>query len=731
MIAIIRFGLVFAGVLLVSLCGKASPPATPTPTLAPSQSAAPTRPAIRTPRPTTTQTPGVTIVPTLTPAPSAAPYQGPVDSPNLSQAGGDELWVIQPDGGNARRITGGAGLWNFEWSPVQDLLAVTKWEHAGNQAAIEVYDSAGTLKTRIPTTGYTWLWWSPDGALLAYTSMPESGVMAVSVADPSSGQTREVARTDAGPGWIQPVGFLNDGRLLATLHAQAGGWEQFMAYPVQGGAPQELGGNSPNQYVSASAISPDGATLAYSATDPDLPPCEGQDQGGGNMVALIDVATNTSRRLAIDGCGFISLAWSDDGSKLAAGSLDGLYVADVAAGTAVRLTEGRTLVGGFTADHRVLFQKLSCWGCDGPAYGPFAIPETGGDAEQLADRGNVDVSPRSGRLLVTADDLREITAGGAHVIAVPQWGKDFRGGAWSPDESLVAVHIGTSVGITVSHVDATGRLIGAPEYSQSWGVFSPDRQWIAAQNQSGSVTLTRASDGASVPLEGVNVVVAWLPDSEHLLVAQMDGQPTSWYEADTSGNLRFIVQTSDVSIWDGALSPDGTKYLTPSLPLGSTVIVDMATGVLTRYPGGGDSYAWADDFVHFTYVSGSDVYVSDTVTGTARQITFSAGNEWAPSMSPDGSLLAYGSQGGLTITDISGPVPRQVFTLSGEFYMGVGDWSPDGTKYAVPGSSENGAGVFIIAADGSSATRITEGFVSKVDWRADGTLILVTEQGGL
>jgi Tol biopolymer transport system component len=123
--------------------------------------------------------------------------------------------------------------------------------------------------------------------------------------------------------------------------------------------------------------------------------------------------------------------------------------------------------------------------------------------------------------------------------------------------------------------------------------------------------------------------------------------------------------------------------------------------------------------------------VASDGSGPPRMLTDEAGGADDPTWSPDGSRVAYASvQDGrimLMAADGSDPVPLT---------DGPGDaepaWSPDGTRIVFSSDRSGDRELYVIAADGGEATRLTDSpdFDGQPTWSPDGTMIAFTTDRG-
>jgi TolB protein len=96
----------------------------------------------------------------------------------------------------------------------------------------------------------------------------------------------------------------------------------------------------------------------------------------------------------------------------------------------------------------------------------------------------------------------------------------------------------------------------------------------------------------------------------------------------------------------------------------------------------------------------------------------------SPAWSPDGSMIAYGNPGGLSVMNADGSGQHRVpHTAGGEYPS----WSPDGRRIAFNSNLSGDHVMYIVDVDGSRVvdlSRAAEGW--QVDWSPDGRSILFT-----
>lgn len=323
-------------------------------------------------------------------------------------------------------------------------------------------------------------------------------------------------------------------------------------------------------------------------------------------------------------------------------------------------------------------------------------------------------SPDGDRLLIATDrGLESIPAlGGASRLLVP----GVRFGTWSSDGRRIAFVGGDSLMIR----DENGRSVfltrSIDPHSPAW---SPDGKWIAfvsgnAQWFQGwniapsSLWLVPAAGGEAIQLTGGNAMVqspAWAPDGRRLLFVSNRNGTRDIYQLDLEGDGHPsgdpIQLTHGLNASLISLTPDGKT-------LGYSVATDHSNVWSLPVPARG--WASSRDATLVTTdrerIENFDisrdgkwlVFDSDRsglqqlfrvplAGGEVQQITHDTVPAFGPSLSPDGSEVAYHvvSSGGLrrvfeTTTDGSG-VPVQV-SPGGDYDEVAPDWSPDGKRIA-------------------------------------------------
>jgi Tol biopolymer transport system component/streptogramin lyase/major membrane immunogen (membrane-anchored lipoprotein) len=264
---------------------------------------------------------------------------------------------------------------------------------------------------------------------------------------------------------------------------------------------------------------------------------------------------------------------------------------------------------------------------------------------------------------------------------------------------------------------------------------------IAYSGGSGQI-FTVHSDGSGIqqltsglcvgfPTGCVDGSPSWSPDGTRLVFSRATRSPSGGdvpdiyvINADGTGerNLTSDPAYDDVPVW----SPDGTRIAFASNRSGSfdiyTMNVDQA-GVasdlrrITTDPARDDAPCWSPDGTKIAFASDRatpfgnyQIYTVDVSQpnpsdpADVTQITHEDNGTNAPSWSPDGSRIGFGSIGGLFTVDAT--------TGGDRSSLGPGllpKWSPDGTKI-VTGYLESGTGqydIYVMNSNGTGRVNIT------------------------
>jgi Tol biopolymer transport system component len=207
-----------------------------------------------------------------------------------------EIDVVDTRTGTTSQLM--SGVWTFEWSPTDDLLAVSRWYL--NDSALYIVRPDGTVLGRYQNVILSdpYLIWSPDGHQTAFSSSysPEQGVLAVEeiyVIDLDSGQQVQLTQ--------------------GTTHYQ-------------------------RRQIVCLSWSPDGKQIAFVSNHTSLDGASESD-----VLFVIDARSGREIRLA-DDVEWSVPVWSPDSKEVAfVSTMDGsnygqIYLADVSQGIVTQLT---------------------------------------------------------------------------------------------------------------------------------------------------------------------------------------------------------------------------------------------------------------------------------------------------------------------------------------------------------------------------------------------------------
>jgi TolB protein len=115
--------------------------------------------------------------------------------------------------------------------------------------------------------------------------------------------------------------------------------------------------------------------------------------------------------------------------------------------------------------------------------------------------------------------------------------------------------------------------------------------------------------------------------------------------------------------------------------------------------------------VFFANPDGKDhLYSLDVASGRARPLHAGPGEDYAPSVSPDGrSVVFVSTRDGQRDLYRMKPDGTGVVRLSSGLDVWGATWSPDGRRLLVTGQVTGVMEVYAVEADGSGLTRLTRG----------------------
>jgi hypothetical protein len=209
----------------------------------------------------------------------------------------------------------------------------------------------------------------------------------------------------------------------------------------------------------------------------------------------------------------------------------------------------------------------------------------------------------------------------------------------------------------------------------------------------------------------------------------LDAGDTGTFAGPVAGDGRTLLY-STISVLEATPAAPSCEENGENCPhvLGPSALYRVRNGSARRLPGvpGGVALAVSGDLVAQATAGGATLLPSHGWPFGACPCNFT------PAVAPDGRLAFGSGRDGaaiaLYVSDGSGGQARRI-TTSADGYALDPTWSPDGSRLAFDGSTEEGweSQIFVVGADGSGLRPLTLG--SRPTWSPDGTQVAFTSSG--
>ncbi|HYH87460.1 MAG TPA: Ig-like domain-containing protein [Pyrinomonadaceae bacterium] len=567
-------------------------------------------------------------------------YTWSPDSRFIAYEFNQAIYISRADGSEKRKVTpAGRFASNPSWSPDGTKIAFLGW---GSDFIEEVYisNTDGTGQQKLTTDGAQKqeAAWSPDGRFIAYIQRTSSGIFDVYVVSPGGGVPTKISGSDA---FNWDLVWLPDGSgVLTTYEGINRNGSSIYLFDPAGGAPRQITNNG-DVWDWGPSVSQDGSKLAYASDD-------------GLFVVNIDGTDNK----------LISINDWDPGWRP----------------EVVPVTDPGTTVTGRVVDAagapvsnatvKVFGATVATSGADGT----FSV--TG--VSTL--KGNVSV-------VASATVAGRVVAGYAAPAApVP-------GGATQVGDVRIAERVifisdrdGKSEIYLMDPDGSNQQRVTSNDATETRPALSPDRTRIAYATN---------VDGRS-----------------EIYVANLDG---------TSPKRVTFIQNSCSGSFSPAWSPDGAKLVfsaQPNFATGSEIFVVNADGTdlrrLTTNSAANSMPTWSADGTRIAFVSFKDgpfdLYYMNTDGSNQTRVTVNnLMNEQEPVWSPDGMKLAFAAwkDGFFQIFVINTDGTNQVQLTTGSNNSDYPAWSPDGLHIMFSTNRDGNYELYTMNPDGTNLLRLT------------------------
>jgi TolB protein len=204
-----------------------------------------------------------------------------------------------------------------------------------------------------------------------------------------------------------------------------------------------------------------------------------------------------------------------------------------------------------------------------------------------------------------------------------------------------------------------------------------------------------------------------------------------YLSADGSEFFRLYKHPEFTNMGSPDVSPDGKQIAFDGFGGGSTsgsrIMLMNSDGTGMRDLCAGMMPTWSADGKRIAFSRSSAIWIMNADGSDPRQIASGWGAQW----SPDGKSIAYTSNGGLSAYDVETGESRQVLSREDHPYSYIYynmNWSPDGSRLAFKGRSQEGTTLASISMTGDDPDlkthhQSTRNFDADISWAPDGRRI--------
>ena len=361
---------------------------------------------------------------------------------------------------------------------------------------------------------------------------------------------------------------------------------------------------------------------------------------------------------------------------------------------------------------------------------------------------------RSIAYLASVDGILQLMGrevGAATAVQLTRGTSPVRSPFWAPDGSRVYfVSVPSSALWSVSAVGGEPELV--IEGATSAAIHPRDGRIVFARggrlwmlDRSSNSSSTHPQPFGQAPFEGGGVVRAFSPDGAKLTVVK-DG--ALWLLTYPGGAARQLRIDEFFALGATSWMPDSRHFVTEKPHAGSPGVVIVDTDTLTartilRSPTPLLNPSVSPDGTRLAFVTGNSRWNLAEVTlgdGRVRQLETGSRTSWFPSLAPDGLRLAFANSRDyvfdireMTLARSGEVVARTIATMTDSVTsVHQVQWSPDGARVLFSATAPSGVQLMVAPAAGGRALPLDPGAHDSRNgvWSPDGTHIVYGRRVG-